>query len=346
MSTPPYSSMRAVVVESYGAPLASHVKLTTIPTPTLSDPNDVLIRVRAAALNPVDKEIIKGEMKSLIPLELPAPIGFDVAGVIEAVGASVTTFKPGDEVYSRVDHHRLGTLADYCVTSAASVALKPASLSFDEAASMPLVTLTALQSLEEVGHLSPGQSVLILGGTGGVGTAAIQLARILGASSITVTAGSEFNRCLTLGATKVIDYKNEKFSDSVKDQDLVFDTTGEANSSFSCLKSGGTTVSIIAAITVAGLQRAGINTSLTTQAMLTAASAPVQANALVHNVSYQFVWMKPSGQQLTQVAQWVEEGKLKPVIDTVYPLEQVAKAFEQLEGGHAKGKIVIHIADK
>jgi len=334
-----------VVVESYGKPLASHVKLTTITTPTLSDPNDVLIRVRSAALNPVDKEIIKGEMTSLIPLELPAAIGYDVAGVVEAVGASVTAFKPGDEVYSRVDHHRLGTLADYCVTSAASVALKPASLSFDEAASMPLVTLTALQSLE-VGHLSAGQSLLILGGTGGVGTAAIQLARILGASPITVTAGSEFNRCLTLGATKVIDYKNEKFSDSVKDQDLVFDTTGEANSSFSCLKSGGTTVSIIAAITVAGLERAGIDAPLTTKAMLTAAAAPVQANALVHNVSYQFVWMRPSGQQLTQIAQWVEEGKLKPVIDTVYPLEQVAKAFEQLESGHAKGKIVIHIADK
>ena len=346
MSTAPYSSMRAVVAESFGKPVASHIKLTTIPTPALSDPNDLLIRVRSAAINPIDKMIVLGEMKNLVPVELPVQLGFDVAGVVEAVGASVTAFKPGDEVFSRVDHHRMGTLADFCITSAASVALKPASLSFDEAASLPLVSLTALQALQDVGHLSPGQSVLILGGTGGVGTSAIQLARILGASSITTTAGSEFNRCLTLGATKVIDYQNEKFSSSVKDQDLVFDTTGEAASSFSCLKSGGTTVSIIAAPTVAGVQHGGIDVSLTTQAMLTAAAAPLQASALVHNVSYQFLWMKPSGQQLAQIAQYVEEGKLKPVIDQVFPMEQVAKAFEVLESGHEKGKLVIHIADK
>ena len=337
--------MRAVVVEAFGKPAASHIKLTSIPTPTLSDPSSLLIRVKAAALNPIDKIIVLGALQSMMPVELPAPLGYDVAGVVEAVGASVSAFRPGDAVFARVDHSRMGTLAEWVVTSAASAALKPQSLSFDEAASLPLAALTALQALQDVGRLSAGQSVLILGGTGGVGTIAIQLARILGAASITATAGSEFNRCLTLGATKVIDYRSEKFSDSVKDQDLVLDTTGETNSSFSCLKSGGSTVSINGAPTVSGLQAAGVELSLPAQAFITAGAAPVQANALLHNVSYSYCCMRPSGAQLAQVAQWVEEGKLKPVIDSVFPLEQATAAFEKLEDGHAKGKIVIHVAD-
>ena len=194
MSTTTYRTMRAVVAESHGTPLPKHLKLTTFPVPTLPSPSHLLIRVLASALNPIDKVIVNGEMEGLIPLPLPHPVGFDAAGIVEEVGSSVTRFKPGDAVFTRVDHDRMGTVAEYCVASDSAVALKPPSLSFDEAASLPLVALTALQALRNVGHLTPGQSVLITGGTGGVGTAAIQLARILGASAIVATQSSDFDR--------------------------------------------------------------------------------------------------------------------------------------------------------
>ena len=341
----PYRSMRALVVESYGKPIAEHVKLTTVPVPSLSSPSELIIRVHAAALNPIDRAIISGDAQRIVTLTLPAGIGFDVSGVVEQVGAAVTAFKPGDAVYARVDHNRHGTVADYCVCSAAVAALKPKTLSHDEAASLPLATLTALQALRDVGGLQPGQRVLILGGTGGVGTVATQLCRILGASDIVVTGSSEFNRSLQLGATRVIDYKNSNFSDQARDMDLCLDTTGEANASYASLKSGGTTVSIIAAPTPAALKEAGLNIPLTSQAMLTAAAAPYQANALLHNVQYKFLWMKPDGAGLQQIAQWVDDGQLKPVIDKVYTIDQFTQALAYLEDGHAKGKIVIHIAD-
>ena len=338
--------MRALIAESHGKPLSDQLKLTTLPVPTLPTPSHVLIRVLSAALNPIDKVLVAGELESLIPLPFPHQLCFDVAGVIDSVGASVTRFKAGDEVYARVDHDLLGTAAEYCVTSEGSVALKPASLSFDEAASLPLVTLTALQAMRDIGGLTAGQSVLILGGTGGVGTAAIQLARILGASEIVTTQSSHFDRSLQLGATKTIDYKTEKWAETVKGMDLVLDTTGEANAAFSTLKKGGVCVSIIAALTPKAMKDAGMEISMTMTAMLAAGAAPVQANALLHGVRYEACWMKPSGVELEEVRQWVEGGKMRPVVEKVYALDQYAAAFSNLEEGHNKGKLVLHVADK
>ena len=338
--------MRACVLESYGKPSSSHVKLSTLPVPSLPSPSHVLIRVLSTALNPVDGLIIAGDMQNLLPLTLPSPIGYDVSGVIDSVGASVTRFKKGDAVFARVDHLSWGTLADYVATSESSVAMKPSSLSHDEAASLPLVALTALQAMRDVGKLTAGQRVLITGGTGGVGTAAIQIARNLGASEVITTVSSEFNRTLQLGASKVIDYKAEKWTDSVKGVDLVFDTTGEANSAFTCLKSGGVCVSAISAILPHSVKDAGLEPSLSAQAYLTATAAPVQANALLHNVKYDSVWVKPSGSELEEIRQWVEAGQLKPVIEKVYQLTEYDKALDDLAEGHQKGKLVVHVADQ
>ena len=339
-------TMRAVMLESYGKPASSHTTLSTVPIPTLTSPSHVLIKVLSAALNPLDGEIISGAMKAILPLTLPLRLGFDVAGTIHSVGSAVTKFKQGDAVYARVDHASMGTLADYVATGEGSVALKPSNLSFDEAAALPLVSLTALQALRDTGHLTAGQRVFITGGSGGVGTAAIQIARILGASEIVTTVSSDFNRSLTLGATRVID-KQDKFSDTVKDMDLVLDTTGEANSTFTTLKSGGLCVSIIAAILPHSMKDAGLEPSVTTQALLTAQAAPVQANAVLHSVKYDSVWVTPSGAELEEIRQWVEDGKLKPIIQKVYQLDsEYGQALDDLSDGHHTGKIVIHVADK
>lgn len=191
------------------------------------------------------------------------------------------------QVYSRVEHKRMGTLADYCVTSEHTIALKPRTLSHDEAASLPLVSLTALQGMRDIGGLTAGQRVLITGGSGGVGTSAIQLARTLGATDITVTCSSQdVSRLSELGATRTIDYKGQKFNELVKDVDLAFDTTGEANSTFSCLKAGGTCVSTIAAITPSSMAEAGMEVPMAAHVYLTATAAPVQANAALHNTHY------------------------------------------------------------
>ena len=251
------------------------------------------------------------------------------------------------QVFSRVDHRRMGTLADYCVTSEQSIAFKPRSISHDEAASLPLVSLTALQGMRDVGGLSAGPRILITGGSGGVGTAAIQIARILGASEINVTCSSQdVARATELGATRTIDYKAQKFNELLKDLDFAFDTIGEANSIFSCLKSGGTCVSTIAAITPSSMADAGMEVTTGASVLLTATAAPVLANAALHNTHYKSIWMKPDGAELTEVAQWVDAGKMRAVIDKVYPLEQASAAFDHLADGHVEGKIVIHVADK
>ena len=251
------------------------------------------------------------------------------------------------QVFSRVDHKYMGTLADYCITSEHSIAFKPRTLTHDQAAALPLVSLTALQGLRDVGGLTAGQKLLITGASGGVGTSAIQIARILGASEITVTCSSQdASRVTELGATRTIDYKAQKFNELVKDQDLVFDTTGEANSAFTCLKSGGTCVSIIAALTPDAVKAAGMDVPATAQVYLAATAAAVQANAALHNTHYKAMWVKADGSELAEIGQWVDAGRMKPVVDKVYPLEQAGAAFDYLADGHVQGKIVIHVADK
>ena len=207
---------------------------------------------------------------------------------------------------------------------------------------------TALQGMRDVGGLKAGDRIVITGGSGGVGTSAIQIARILGASEINVTCSiQDAPRLIELGATRTFDYKGaQKWNEQVKDQDLAFDTIGEANSTFTCLKSGSTCVSTISALLPSAMTDAGLQVSTAASVYLSAAAAPVLANAALHNTHFKSVWMKPNGAELTEVAQWVDAEQIRAVIDKVYPLEQVGAAFDQLAEGHVKGKIVIHVADK
>jgi len=344
-SSVPYDVMKAAVAEDFGKPASSKVVVTTLPKAVIGDPDDVLIKVKAVSLNPIDYKIIHGDLNSLLTIEKPIRLGYDVSGVVEKVGAGVTTFKQGDEVYSRVAHHRVGTLASYVVTPQSTVALKPKSLSHVEAAAVPLAGLTALQAIRDVGGAKTGDSILILGGGGGVGTFAIQIAKnIIGASQVITTVGTNsISQAAQLGATQTIDYKKEKFSSIVQNVDVVLDTTGEANSAFSVVRSGGRVVSLVAAPTPEALKKAGIEVSAVTSAFLTAAAAPTLANAALRSAQYTFLWMKPSGAELTEFAQWIDAGKIKPVIDSTYTLDQIKQAFDHLETGHPKGKIVVTI---
>jgi alcohol dehydrogenase len=269
-------------------------------------------------------------MNSVLTIEKPYRLCYDVSGIVAAVGGGVTKFKAGDEVYSRVAHDRMGTLSTYTLTPQSTIAFKPKSLSHDQAAAVPLAGLTALQALRDVGKAKSADKILILG-----------------ASEVVTTVSAEgASLARELGATQTIDYKKEKFNETVKNVDLCLDTTGEANSAFSTLRQGGTVVSIITAPTVAGMTRSGIEVGLATQAFLTAASAPVLANAAIHGGHYEWLFMKPSGAELTEFAQWIDSGKIKPVIDRTYTFTQYKEAFEYLEAGHAKGKVIIHVADE
>lgn len=341
-----FDTMQAVVAKDFGTPASSQLEISNIKTPVIGDPDDVLIKVVAASLNPVDYKIVHGDLNSLLSLDKPVRLGFDVSGTVQQVGAGVTKFKVGDQVYARVDHDRRGTFSTYTLTSQKSLAFKPKTLSHDQAAAVPLAALTALQSLR-VANTKAGDRVLILGGSGGVGTFAIQIAKhVIGAAEVITTVSSSGAAIVReLGATRTIDYKTEKFNEILKDVDVVFDTTGEANSAFSVLKKGGTVVSIVSAPTAKGLSRGGIEVGLPTQAFLTAAAAPTLANAALHSANYEFVWMRPSGEELTELAHWIDAGKVKPIIDSTFTFTQVKQAFDYLEQGRAKGKVILHVQD-
>jgi len=300
------------------------------------------------AINPVDWKIIEGALKMMAEFKLPAVLGHDVAGIVSSVGGSVTKFKVGDKVYARVDHDKMGTFAEYCVTSDASVALMPASLSFDQSASLPLAGLTALQAIRDVGQFPTGGKILILGASGGVGTLAVQLAaHVFKASEVVVTCSAGNAEPLkSLGATRMVDYKTQDYTEEIQEMDFVFDTVGDVNHAFKSCKRGGTVVSISAGYTAEGLRRAGMEVSVPLSVGLAAMSAPTLALAALHGCTYHFVWMKPDGAELLEFAQWIESGAVKPVVDRTFSgFEQVREAFEYQAEGHSKGKVVIHLQD-
>lgn len=346
MSIPaPITPMRAVVFTEYTQATTKAIKIATINQPIITRPTDVLIKVVACSLNPVDYKIVNGALRGILDITPPAVLSYDLAGIVEKVGSSVTQFKAGDEVYSRVDHDRMGTAAEYAITSEQSVAMKPKSLSFDEAASIPLAGLTALQALRNA-RLQSGDCVLILGSSGGVGSIAVQLAsQVFGASEVIATASSSnFDMVKSLGATQLIDYKTEKYAEKVKDIDVVFNTAADNDlDSFSIMKSGGRAVSIVAPYLPSALEQTGIKVSTVTGATLTASAATAFASAALHNITYDAIWTKPSGADLAELAGWIDEGKIKPVIDKVYQFEQAVEAFDYLSQGHVKGKLVLHV---
>jgi len=327
--------MRAAVIHRYGGPDVLAVEER--PAPAVG-PRDVLIDVRAASLNPIDFKLRERKVWPVLRPSFPLILGCDVAGVVALVGAAVTRFAPGDEVYARLEKGRMGGLAEQVAAAEPVVAKKPAQASFEEAASIPLAGLTALQALREAAGLRPGQRVLVHAGAGGVGSLAIQIAKILGLHVATTTSGKNADFVRSLGADEVVDYTKEDVAARLRDLDAVFDTLGDASEirSMTLVKPGGVVVG------VSGLPDPGF-------AMLPWFARPIvwmrtrARRAAIARTGARFVYlfMRPDGDQLAELAAWIDVGRLRPVVHRTYPLAEAREAFAELERGHARGKIVV-----
>jgi NADPH:quinone reductase-like Zn-dependent oxidoreductase len=328
--------MKSVVATRYGGP--GVVELVDRPEPVLGA-KDVLIEVRAASLNPVDYKIRDGKVKLALPLKPPIALGCDVAGVVSATGADTTRFKVGDEVFARLEKLRMGGLSERAVASESVVAKKPLRASFVEAAALPLAALTALQALREDARLQPGQRVLIHAGAGGVGSLAIQIAKVLGLTVITTTSTRNVEFVKSLGADEVIDYTKDRFRDRVRDLDAVFDTLGTTElDSLGVVKRGGVVVGI------GGLPDAAFASQWMpwwTVPVMRIVTARRQLAASRAGARFVYLFMRPDGAQLAEIASWVDDGRLKPIVHATYPLAEFRAAFAELERGRARGKVVV-----
>jgi NADPH:quinone reductase-like Zn-dependent oxidoreductase len=332
--------MKSFVLERYGKkrPLRS----AEMPTPELRD-DEVLVEVHAAGVNLLDSKIRDGEFKLILPYRLPLILGHDVAGVVVKAGPRVRQFKPGDEVYARVDDFRIGTFAEFVPVKEASLALKPKGLTMEEAASISLVGLTAWQALVEKADLTKGQKVFIQAGSGGVGTFAIQLAKHLGATVATTTSTANVALVKSLGADIVIDYKTQDFEEVLRDYDVVLNSQDgkTLEKSLRVLKRGGKLISI------SGPLDPEFGTDIAApgfvKLVMRLLSSGIRRNAKSRGVSFSFLFMKANGSQLQEITRLVEAGAIHPVIDKVFPFESTNEALAYVEAGRAKGKVVVKI---
>lgn len=332
--------MKAFVLESYGANRA--LQLAEVPEPQLRD-DEVLVQVHAAGVNQLDSKIRDGQFKLILPYRLPLILGHDVAGVVVKAGPRVRQFKPGDEVYARTDDFRIGTFAEFVPVRESSLAPKPKGLTMEEAASIPLVGLTAWQVLVETARLARGQKVFIQAGSGGVGTFAIQLARHLGATVATTTSAANFELVRSLGADVVIDYRTQDFEDVLHDYDVVLNSQDgkTLGKSLRVLKGGAKLVSISGPPDPA-FGRA-IAAPLFVKLVMRLLSSGIRRRARSRGIDYSFVFMKADGGQLREITRLIEAGAIRPVVDKVFAFESTNEALAYAEAGHAKGKVVIKI---
>jgi NADPH:quinone reductase-like Zn-dependent oxidoreductase len=332
------NAMHAFVVDRYKTP----IHLGEMPEPEVRD-DDVLVQVHAASLNQLDSKIRDGEFKLILPYRLPLILGNDVAGTVARVGSRVRRFNPGDEVYARPREDRIGTFAEFIAMNEADVALKPRNLTMEEAASIPLVGLTAWQVLVERANLKKGQKALIHAGSGGVGTFAIQLAKHLGATVATTASAPNVGLVKGLGADVVIDYKKENFEKVVNGYDVVLNSLGKdtLEKSLRVLKPGGKLISISGPPDVAFAKENGSNWFL--QQVIRVMSFGIRKKARHFGVTYSFLFMRANGEQLSKITPLIESGVIRPVIDRIFPFEAIKEALAYLETGRAKGKVVIKV---
>ena len=332
--------MKAFIVDKYG--IKTGLRFGEMPVPELRE-DEVLVEVHATGVNLLDSKIRTGEFKPFLPYRVPFVLGHDVAGVVVRVGSRVRQFKTGDEVYSRPDDFRIGTFAEFVAVKENSLALKPKNLTMEEAASIPLVGLTAWQALVEKANLKKGQKVFIQAGSGGVGTFAIQLAKQLGATVATTTSTANVALVKSLGADVVIDYKKDDFEKILHDYDVVLhsqDAKALAKS-LRVLKPGGKLISI------SGPPDADFAAEIKLpwfmQLLMGVLSFGVRRKAKRLNVRFSFLFMKASGSQLRQITSLIDSGRIRPVIDRVFPFESTNEALAFVEKGRAKGKVVIKV---
>lgn len=332
--------MKAFIIKRYGKKEELH--LTEIAESVVNE-NDVLVQVHSAGVNLLDSKIRNGEFKLILPYKTPFTLGHDLAGIVTKVGSKVSKFKVGDEVYSRPADHRIGTFAEYISVNESDLALKPKNLTMEEAASIPLVGLTAWQALIEKANLQKGQKIFIQAGSGGVGTFAIQLAKHLGATVATTTSTANIELVKNLGADIVIDYKKDDFETILKDYDVVLNSqdTKTLEKSLKILKPGGKLISISGPPDPDFAKELGLSWML--QLILSLISLKVRKKAKQQGVTFSFLFMRAQGDQLSRITELIELGIIKPVIDKVFPFEQTNEALTYVETGRTKGKVVIKV---
>jgi NADPH:quinone reductase-like Zn-dependent oxidoreductase len=300
-------------------------------------PNDILVAVKAASINPIDYKIVEGKLKDMLTLNLPVTVGYDVSGVVVEKGSDFLNFEIGDEVYARVPQEQMGTIAEFVAVNKELVSLKPENISFEQASGLPLTGLTAIQALEKVG-IKEGDRILIHAGSGGVGSFAIQFAKAKGAIVYTTTSGKNADWVKALGADRVIDYKTENYNEVATNLDIVFDTLGGDYTfdAFGIIKEGGKVTTIVGPP----------DEETSTQMGMTDYKLPEKLSKLIEEKSavYKFTWMQPNAKQLNDIKTMVEEGTIKPIVDFIYSFEDVIKAFEYLATGRAKGKVIIALS--
>lgn len=308
--------MKAVRIHQYGG--REVLSIDDIPVPEIA-PDEVLVRVVAASINPVDWKVRAGYLAQMIPHPLPLTLGWDVSGVVERVGAAVTRWQVGDAVFSRPDLARNGTYAEFVAIRAVECARKPRTISHVEAASLPLAGITAWEVLHDAAKVGPGQRVLVHAGSGGVGSLAIQLAKAAGATVIATTSSRNLALVESLGADQVVDYTTTKLADAVEPVDAVFDTLGGEvqEASWSLMKPGGIQVSII--------------------------SPPQEARAAAAGARGAFVFIGPNAPVLERLAAMVDGGTLRPIVGAEFALDDIVAAHALSESGRAVGKIVLYV---
>ena len=315
-------TMKAVRIHNFGGPEV--LQYEDAPRPQVAAATEVLIRVYAAGVNPIDWKVREGYMKDLWPHKFPLIPGWDLSGVVEAVGpgpAAAGRFKKGDEVYSVPDPARDGAYAEYIVVRESELALKPKSLHHVHAAAVPLAALTAWQALFDAGQLVSGQRILIHGGSGGVGHVAVQLAKWKGAHVLATASTKNQELLRELGVDEPIDYTKQKFEDVARDVDLVLDLIGGETQerSWSVLKNGGVLLSLVQPPSVEKAKALGVRAA--------------------------FVAGHPSGAQLAEIAHLIDSRKLKPIVERILPLVEVRRAHELSQSGHTRGKIVLRVKE-
>lgn len=332
--------MKAFIVDRYGK--NEPLRAGEVPQPDLRD-DEVLIQVHAAAVNVLDAKLRNGEFKLILPYRVPFVLGHDVAGVVVRIGPRVRQFKPGDEVYAKADDFRIGTFAEFIAVKEDSVAMKPRNITMEEAASIPLVGLTAWQALVEMARLGKGQKVFIQAGSGGVGTFAIQLAKHLGATVATTTSAANVDLVKRLGADVVIDYKKDAFEAKLSGYDVVLNSQDAKTlaKSLGVLRPGGQLISISGPPDPRFAD--DIKATWLVKQVTRALSFGVRRQARRLGLGYAFLFMQASGSQLRQITALIESGAIRPVVDRVFPFESTNEALAYVESGRAKGKVVIKV---
>jgi NADPH:quinone reductase-like Zn-dependent oxidoreductase len=329
--------MKAFVVDKYGK---DGLRAAEVPEPDLRD-SDVLVRVSAAGINPLDNMVRNWEFKQLLKYKKPFVLGHDLSGVVTRVGPAVRNFHVGDEVYARPRDLRIGTFAQYVAVDEADLALKPRSLSLEEAAAVPLVALAAWQILVERAKVRPGQKVLVHAGGGGLGSTVIQLAKHLGAYVATTATAADEDRLRALGADVVIDYTIQDFADVLSGYDVTLDSLGGTNleKSLTMLKRGGIAIGVAGPPDASFAKQLGAPRPL--GVVMNLLSGKVRRQAKKLGVRYSFLFMRASGSQLAELATLYDAGHLRPVMDRTFPFDQTLDALAYVEQGHANGKVVV-----